>query len=101
LSTRTTGLSAGVAFAFSMLPPSTSVPVPRDHVIDLGDLAVLDAAADVAARRLRAMHDADADIVLVVDGDDADLRVVDRVLRGLLDADRMSLFRMTVPVPRG
>jgi len=53
-------------------------------MIDFGDLAVFDAAADIAARGLRPMHHSDADIVIAVDGDDTDLRVVDRILRGLL-----------------
>src|SRR2546421_585001 len=41
--------------------------VAIDDVVDLGDLTVLNAAARTAARGLGAMHDADSDVVLVVD----------------------------------
>jgi hypothetical protein len=47
-------------------------------MIDFGDLAVLDAAADVAAGRPRPVHHADAHIVFAMDAGDAKLLIADR-----------------------
>jgi len=53
-------------------------------VVDLRDLAVFDAEADVAAFGLRPMHDADTDIVFAVDAHHPDLLIAHRRRRGLL-----------------
>src|SRR5947207_1156053 len=42
-------------------PAGYECPGPFNHVVDLGDLGVLDAAGSVLARSLSAMNDADAD----------------------------------------
>src|SRR5262249_48824314 len=56
-----------------------------DNVVDLGDLAVLDAVRRLLALRFRSVHHADADVVLVVDADDANLLIADCGRRRLLD----------------
>ena len=53
-------------------------PGAGDDVVDFRDLAVLDAATDVAACGFGTMDDPDADIVLAVDADHADLLIAHR-----------------------
>src|SRR5205807_8480062 len=57
---------------------------PLNHVIDLGDLAVLDAAGSVFAGSLGAMDDTDADIVFTVDTHDANGLIADAIRVRLL-----------------
>src|SRR5207249_3552445 len=53
--------------------------VSFNHMVDLGDLGVLDAAGSIFAGSLSAVNDADADVVLAVDIDDANGLVADAV----------------------
>src|SRR5450432_1584351 len=58
--------------------------VAFDHVIDLGDLAVLDAIAIARRRGPGAMNHADSNVVFVVDADHADRLIAHGSLRSLL-----------------
>src|SRR5271168_3882264 len=53
-------------------------PAAGNDVVDLRDLAVLDAETDVTACRFGTMDDADTDVVFAVDVDDADLLIAHR-----------------------
>src|SRR5262249_3329181 len=55
-----------------------------DDVVDLGGLAVLDSVWRLLALGFRSMHHADADVVLVIDADDADLLIAHGGRCGLL-----------------
>src|SRR5437660_2383639 len=60
-------------------PAGYECPSPFNHMVDLGNLGVFDAAGSVFAGSFGAMDDTDADVVLAVDINDANGLIADTV----------------------